>query len=161
MLLQVCANLLLFCCSLHCKGLLLVSLATGREMVIISGKALWKALSLKSLHYRRVVPSSWKWASWSSWVKSSVAEVGSCHRWILPLSKATSAICSAEPVPWRGKFCLSLCKHRAGCGLPKGGLPGWNCSRLWSPLSWAGPEQEEGSWISGDTGNASTSDETE
>lgn len=127
-------------------------------MVIISGKALWNTPSLRSFLYRIVVPqslSSWKWANWSWWMKSSVGEAGSCHWWIFLLNKATRATCSVELVPWWGMFCHSLYKHRAGCGLPRDGLPGGNCRRLWSLLRWANPE--EGNWLSGELRNTSTS----
>lgn len=83
--------------------------------MIISGRALWNTLSLRSFHYKIVVPQSllsWKWANWSSRVKSSVGEAGSCHWWVFLLSKATRATCRAELVPWWGMSCHSLYKHR-------------------------------------------------
>lgn len=143
MLFQMCKNPFFFLVALYiAKGPLLISFTTGGEIVIIYGKSLWNALFLESFRYKRVVPSLQKWASWNSWVKFSVGEVEICHRWILPLSKATSAICRAEPVPCCGRFCLFLCKHRAGPGLPHGGLPGWNLGRLWSRLRLADPAQK-------------------
>lgn len=68
------------------------------------------------------------------WKKLKFAASGFCL-WVRPPEKT----CSAEPVPCCGRFCLFLWKHRAGPGLPQGGLPGWNLGSLWSPLSLANP----------------------
>lgn len=95
--------------------------------------------------------------------------------WNLPLVDfATGGFClwvrppELSAVPYCGGCCLFLCKHRAGPGLPQGVLPGWNWGRLWSHLSLAQRKGikiiqliKEGSLISRDVGNTSTSEETE